>query len=259
MLGAFEVVHEGETRALAAGSELAVLALLVLNAGRVVPADALIDAAWGDRPPANPANALQIRVSKLRRALRAAGLPEAVVVTRRPGYLVAADPDQVDAHRFVTLVGEARHLADQDVSAARALYDRALALWRGPALPEFATAAWAVPEVTRLTELRMAAVEERTDADLAAGRHAELIGDLEALVSAHPLRERLHGQLIRALYRSGRQGDALAAYRRARRILDDELGVEPSPELRELEQAILRQDPGLAAPTRPAPDRKSVV
>jgi DNA-binding SARP family transcriptional activator len=149
ILGPLEVAHGGTVRALAAGGgELTVLALLVLNAGRIVAADALIDASWGERPPANPANALQIRVSKLRRALLAAGLPDNVLVTRRPGYVIEMDPDQVDAHRFVRLMTEARQAADRDPPAAGALYGRALGLWRGPALPEFATQAWAVPEVT---------------------------------------------------------------------------------------------------------------
>ncbi len=259
LLGTFELAVDGVTRTLSAGGELTVLAFLLLNAGRVVPADALIDAAWGDRPPANPANALQIRVSKLRRALQAAGVPGSVVVTRRPGYVADIQPGQVDAHHFAALVAEARRVADRDISAARALYEQALGLWRGPALPEFAAQAWAVPEITRLTELRLTATEERIDADLAAGRHAELVSELDGLVAVHPLRERVHAQLMRALYRSGRQGDALAAYQRARQILDDELGVEPSPELRELERAILRQDPGLAAPQRNVADEPAAL
>ncbi len=257
VLGTFEIADDDGRRDLAVGGELAVLVLLLLNAGRVVPAEALIDASWGERPPANPANALQLRVSKLRRALQAAGVPDGVVITRRPGYVADIDPDRVDAHRFARLVAEARRIGDRDIPTALRLYEQALALWRGPALPEFSSQAWAVPEATRLTELRISALEERIDLELAAGRHADLVSELEALVAAHPLRERLHGYLMRALYRSGRQADALAAYRRMRQLLDDELGIEPSPELSDLERAILRHDPALAAPAPQAAARSS--
>ncbi|HEU4425380.1 MAG TPA: BTAD domain-containing putative transcriptional regulator, partial [Pilimelia sp.] len=250
VLGPFHVVVDGRARELPATAELAVLALLVLNAGRVVTAETLIDALWPENPPANPGNALQGRVSKLRRALSAAGLPEAFVVTRRPGYLVEIDPEQVDAHRFVRLLGEARRMAERNPGAASRLYQEALALWRGSALPEFTDQAWARAEATRLEEMRLAATEERFDLELAAGRHTEVVAELEALVAAHPLRERLHGQLMLALYRSGRQANALAAYQRTRTVLDTELGLDPSVELRQLEQAILRQDPKLAAPAQ---------
>ncbi|HEX8345916.1 MAG TPA: BTAD domain-containing putative transcriptional regulator [Actinoplanes sp.] len=257
VLGTFEIADDDGRRDLAVGGELAVLVLLLLNAGRVVTAEALIDASLGERPPANPVNALQLRVSKLRRALQAAGVPDNVVITRRPGYLADVDPDRVDAHRFARLVGDARRIGDRDTPTALRLYEQALALWRGPALPEYSSQAWAVPEVTRLTELRMSALEERIGLELAVGRHAGLVSELEALVAAHPLRERLHGHLMRALYRSGRQADALAAYRRMRQLLDEELGIEPSPELSDLERAILRHDPAIAAPAlqaaRPSP------
>ena len=246
VLGPLEVVVDGQPRNLPRGAEQAVLALLVLNPGRVVAAETLVDALWGDGPPVNPANALQLRVSKLRRALGAAGLPGALIVTRRPGYLIEVDPDQVDAHRFVRLVSEARRAAEQHAPAASRRYQQALALWRGPALADFAGEDWAQPEATRLEELRLAATEERVELELAAGRHADLVGELEALVARHPLRERLHGQLMLALYRSGRQADALAAYQRARAALSDELGLDPSAELRELEQAILEQAPSSA-------------
>jgi predicted ATPase len=161
------------------------------------------------------------------------------------------DPDRVDAHRFARLVGEARRLSDHGRSAeARRLYDEALALWPGDETPEFGEHDWGRGEASRLAELRLAAIEERIDLDLAAGRHQDVVGELEALTARQPIRERLHGQLMLALYRSGRQADALAVYHRLRQTLGDELGLDPSAELRSLEQAVLRQEPQLQAPAR---------
>ncbi len=185
----------------------------------------------------------------MRKALGAAG--PGVLVTRAPGYLLAVGPDRVDAGRFHRLVAEARRLADRGAWAAAARFEEALALWRGPPLADFAYQDFAQPEITRLDEARLAATEGWIDAQLAEGRHAELVGELERLVAANPLRERLRGQLILALYRSGRQADALGAYRDARSVLEQELGLDPSPALRDLEQAILRQDAALALPARP--------
>jgi predicted ATPase/DNA-binding SARP family transcriptional activator len=248
LLGPLQVLVDGAPVPLGGAAERALLARLLLEAGRVVPAEHLIDSLWGEDLPGNAANALQGRVSRLRSAFRTVGLPETLVVSRRPGYLLEVDPDTVDVHRFTRLLHEARR-------GATDLYPQALALWQGPALAEFADQGWARDERHRLDELRLAATEEWLDARLDVGRHAELVVELTDLVARHPLRERLHGQLMLALYRAGRQADALAAFQRARRILDDELGLDPSPELRALEQAMLRQDPTLAAPPRPAPAR----
>jgi predicted ATPase/DNA-binding SARP family transcriptional activator len=250
----------GAAHPLPTGAEGAVLELLLLNAGRVVPATALVDALWGEDLPANATNALQGRVSRLRRALVDAGLPADALVTRRPGYLLDIDPDRVDAHRFTRLVGAARRLADTgSPDAAIERYEQALALWRGEPLAEFADAEWARAEATRLDELRLAAVEERIALHLAAGRHGDVVAELDDLTARHPLREHPHAQLMLALYRSGRQAEALEVYQRLRRTLSEELGLAPSAEVRDLEQAILRQDPGLDAPPRPAPPQPTPV
>jgi predicted ATPase/DNA-binding SARP family transcriptional activator len=216
------------------------LALLILNANRVVSRDRLIDELWGDEPPETATTTVQVYVSRLRKVL-----PANVLETRPPGYVLAVDSGDIDLPRFEHLVDESRHAEPQ---VAAKLLREGLALWRGLALEEF-DEAFARLEGSRLEESRLEAVEARIDADLACGRHAELVGELEALVGLHPRRERLHRQLALALYRSGRQAEALDAYRNARAFLD-ELGLEPGDELRELEQMILRHDPGLAAPAR---------
>ncbi|WP_448625402.1 ATP-binding protein [Geodermatophilus sp. URMC 64] len=252
VLGPVEVVVDGLVRSLPGGGERELLALLALSAGRVVAVPALVDGLWGEALPVNPGNALQVRVSKLRRALAAAGAPGEPVVTRPPGYLLDIPRDRVDALRFTDQVAAARAADGADPVAAARLYREALAAWRGPALAEFAGSAWAGPEAARLAELQLAAREELVDLELAAGRHAEVLGELEELTRAHPLRERLHGRLMLALYRTGRQADALAAYQRARAVLDAELGLAPGAELRGLQEAILQQRPDLAAPERGA-------
>jgi predicted ATPase/DNA-binding SARP family transcriptional activator len=252
LLGPVEVVVDEQVRSLPGAGERELLALLALAAGRVVAAPALVDGLWGEALPVNPGNALQVRMSKLRRALAAAGAPGELVVTRPPGYLLDLDHAGVDALRFADQVAAARAAAAADPVAAAGLYREALAAWRGPALAEFAGSAWAGPEAARLAELQLAAREELVDLELAAGRHAEVLGELEQLTTAHPLRERLQGRLMLALYRTGRQADALAAYQRARTVLDAELGLEPGAELRGLQEAILQQRPELAAPARAA-------
>ncbi|SNR90716.1 BTAD domain-containing putative transcriptional regulator [Blastococcus mobilis] len=257
VLGPVEVIVEGQLRSLPGGGERELLAVLALSAGRVVAVPALIDALWGEDLPGNPGNALQVRVSKLRRGLSLAGVDGAVLVTRPPGYLLDVDPQCVDAIRFAGLVERARAAVGADPAIAARLYREGLALWRGAALAEFADARWAAPEVTRLAELHLAAREEVIDLELAAGRHADVLAELEALTAAHPLRERLHARLMLALYRAGRQADALAAYQRARAVLDAELGLAPGAELRGLQEAILQQRADLRAPARvttaPAP------
>ena len=214
--------------------------MLALEPGRVVSVDRLVEALWPGEPPETAAHAVQVYVSQLRKALGP------VIATRAPGYELELAPDRVDVHRFVRLTQEGRAaLEGGDPAAAEGALREALALWRGPALADFLYEPFAQTEIARLEELRTVALEERIEADLALGRHAELVSELEALVAAQPLRERPRAQLMLALYRSGRQADALAAYRAARETLVEELGIDPGPELRELEAAILRQDDSL--------------
>ena len=197
---------------------------------------------------------LQGYVSHLRKTLepgRTRGEHE-LLVSQAPGYVLRLEREQIDADRFERLAGEgSRLLTDGEAEAAATRLRGALALWRGPALDDLAYEAFARADVDRLNELRLEAIEDRIDADLALGRHEALVGELSELVDQYPLRERLRAQLMAALYRSGRQADALAAYREGRTALVDELGIEPGPALRELEQAILRQDPALGAPAAP--------
>ncbi|HEX2374435.1 MAG TPA: BTAD domain-containing putative transcriptional regulator [Actinomycetota bacterium] len=253
ILGPLEV-RDGEALVRVPGAkERALLADLVVHAGRVVSADRLVEDLWGEQPPGNPGNALQGRVSALRRALGPAG--SRLVVTRPPGYLLEVDPEEVDAGRFEGLVAEATALAPAEPPRAARLLEEALGLWRGAALAEFADRPWAQAEAARLEERRLAAVEALVELRLAAGGHAGLVGELEGLVAANPTRERPRGQLMVALYRSGRQADALAVYQETRATLAEELGIDPSPELQRLHQAILLQDPSLeaAAPGRDQP------
>ena len=249
ILGPLEVRDGPAPVRVPGAKERALLADLLVNAGRVVPADRLVEDLWGDDPPGNPANTLQGRVSALRRALGPAG---GALVTRPPGYLLEAGPEQVDAGRFERLVAEATAAAAGEGPRAARQLEEALGLWRGPALAEFADQPWAQAEAARLEELRLAATEALVELRLAAGGHAGLVGELEGLVAAHPTRERLRGQLMVALYRSGRQADALGAYQQAREVLAEELGIDPSPELQRLHHQILLQDPALEAAV---PDR----
>jgi DNA-binding SARP family transcriptional activator len=239
ILGPLEVTREGSALPLGGTKQRAVLAVLLLHANEVVSSDALIDRLWGENPPPTAGKALQVHVSGLRKALGADAL-----VTRAPGYLVRVEQGDLDLHRFEQLVGEARG-AEPDTASR--LLGEALSLWRGAALADFAYEPFAQAEVTRLEELRLAALEERIDADLARGLDSPLVGELEGLVSKHPLRERLRGQLMLALYRSGRQAEALAAYQEGRRLLDQELGLEPSESLKQLQKAILGHDPSIEA------------
>ncbi|HEX6228215.1 MAG TPA: BTAD domain-containing putative transcriptional regulator, partial [Solirubrobacterales bacterium] len=216
------------------------LAHLVLRANRVVAADRLIAELWGDVPPPAALSTLRGYVSHLRKALGPDRLEG-----RSGGYVLRIDPAEVDALRFEALAAEALRLKSTDPAAAADALRDALRLWRGPAMDDLATHASLQPDIARLEEIRIAAVEERIGAELDLGRHAELVPELESLVGAHVLRERLWGLLMLALYRAGRQGDALAAYHRAREVLADELGIDPSPELQRLHEQILRQDPML--------------
>jgi predicted ATPase/DNA-binding SARP family transcriptional activator len=237
ILGPLEVVAEAGVVALEAPKPRALLALLLLRANEPVSRDRLIEDLWAGRPPSTAAQSLRTYVFQLRKALG-----RAVIRTVPSGYELRASPESIDVHRFEDLLVEARSEAPL---AAAATLREALALWRGSALAEFAFEAWAQVEIARLEELRLEALEERIDADLALGRAADVVAEAEGLVAQHPLRERLRGQLMLALYRCGRQADALAAFRDGRRVLVEELGIEPGPALRELEHAILDQDPGL--------------
>jgi len=256
ILGPLEVWDEGGKVSLGGPKPRALLAALLLHPNEVVPADRLVDELWGEQPPVNAAKTVQVHVSRLRQSLDRSGPagPDSVIVTRGGDYLVRVEPDDLDLHRFERLVDEARGLRARGLpaDASERLHD-ALSLWRGPALADFAYESFAQTAIARLEEIRLAAVELRIDADLALGRHDELVGELEALVAEQPHRERLRGYLMTALYRSGRQAEALDAYRDARRALVDELGIEPSTALQELEGAILRQEPTLDLPaTAPA-------
>jgi DNA-binding SARP family transcriptional activator/class 3 adenylate cyclase len=238
LLGPLQVLGRDGPLPLGGAKQRALLALLLLNANRVVSRERLIDELWGDDPPETAVTTIQVYVSRLRKVL-----PADTLETRPPGYLLAADPEAIDLQQFEKLVADAR-VAEPE-RAARQLRD-ALSLWRGPPLAEF-DEPFARIEGGRLEDTRVAALELRIEADLRLGRHSDLVGELEAAIAEHPHRERLRGQLMRALYGSGRQAEALAAYRAARAVLD-ELGIEPSEELRELERAILTQDPSLALP-----------
>jgi DNA-binding SARP family transcriptional activator len=218
------------------GRQRALLAILLLRRNEVVSTDFLIECLWSGKAPATAAKIVQLYVSQLRKVL---GSDE--LVTQPPGYVLKIQPGDVDTDRFEHLLGEARRkLADGEAEAASDQFREAQALWRGSPLAEFAYEDFAQGEIGRLEELRLAALEERVEADLAFGRHAELVPELEMLVSAHPLRERLRGQLIVALYRCGRQAEALEEYQDARRLLDQELGLDPGQALQDVERAILR-------------------
>lgn len=244
ILGPLEVLDGDQRIPLRGARQRQLLAVLVLRRGEVVSADALIDAIWGDAPSKSPANALQAQVSQLRRTL-GAGAP---IVTRGPGYLLDAAADDVDAVRFERLLTRARRLLDDGDPGAAAVAGEALSLWRGEALADAGDSDPVRAEAARLEELRLTALELRIDAELARGTHLALVGELEILTTEHPLREHLWAQLMLALYRSGRQAEALRAFAGARRHLVDELGIEPGPELRDLEAKVLAQDPSLAPP-----------
>jgi class 3 adenylate cyclase len=240
LLGPLEASRDGRAVALGGPKPRALLALLALDAGRVVSVDRLVEELWSATPPDTATHAVQVYVSQLRKTLGD------VIVRRPPGYVLELEPDAVDIHRFARLAAEGHEelRAENGAAAAGTLRD-ALALWQGPALADFAYEPFAQTEIARLEDLRFTALEDRIDADLSVGRHAELIAEIEALVEAQPLRERPRSLLMRALYLAGRQADALAAYRAAREVLVEELGIEPGPELKELEAAILRQDESL--------------
>jgi DNA-binding SARP family transcriptional activator/ABC-type branched-subunit amino acid transport system substrate-binding protein len=264
ILGPLEVSDEGRRVEIGGHKQRALLASLLLHANEVVSLDRLIDELWGETPPPTAAKTLQAQVSRLRRSLNGDEDPAVHMLgpleTRGHGYLLKVEPGQVDANRFQGILEEARRArAEGKPEEAAEELRRALALWRGPALAEFAYESFAQTEIARLDELQLTALEERIEADLTLGRHTELIGEVEALVARHPLRERLRGQLMLALYRSDRHAEALHVYQEFRLGLAEELGLEPSQGLQRLERQILEQDPELAAPARklrPGPARR---
>ena len=253
LLGPVEAMVGGRPVAIGGTKQRALLAALLLDANEVVSTGRLTEALWGEDAPASAVKSLQVHISRLRQELPAR------LVTRAPGYVLEATPDEVDLLRFRHLVEDARRdLTDGRAAEAAEQLRTALALWRGPALADLALEPVARFVAPRLEEERLAALEDRIDADLACGRTGELVGELRGLVDEHPLRERLRAQQMLALYRTGRQADALSAYQDARRRLVGELGIEPGARLQELERRILEQDPGLQAPERRrAPQRRA--
>ena len=252
ILGPLRVVDGDRPIPLSGAKQRALLAMLLLEANHVVSSDRLIDRLWGDEPPETATTALQVYISRLRTALepdRSPGDAGTIIITQPPGYILRAGPDELDLARFERLTAEAEAARlDGDPRRAAELLREALDLWDGTALADLAFETFAQAEIARLEALRLVAIEDRIDAELELGRHAHLVGELEGLVAEQPLRERLRCLLILALYRSGRQAEALDAYNEAKRTLLDELGIEPSPALARLERAILVQDPALDPP-----------
>ncbi|HKO84608.1 MAG TPA: BTAD domain-containing putative transcriptional regulator, partial [Actinomycetota bacterium] len=263
VLGPLEVEADDGPVALGGPKERLLLAQLLTRPNQVVPVETLVRGLWGEQPPPTAAKTLQSHVKRLRRTLepgRARGAAGEVLVTRDPGYLLRVAPGALDAARFEELTAQARRALSQGQAEDAALMLReALGLWRGRAFEEFLDTDVGSAESDRLAELRLGALEDRIEADLRLGRHRELVAELEGLVRDQPLRERLWAQLMLALYRSGRQADALLAYQRARKVLVEELGIDPGAELRRLHSAILAQDPGLDLPAPaeadPSPER----
>lgn len=253
ILGPLEVWHDGEPVAVRGSRQRALLALLVMHANEVLSTDRIVDAIWGDETPDPGGAALRVRVSQLRKALGPGG---GQLVTQPPGYMLRLDDGQLDIHTFERLVARAER---EPPEVAAEQLRQALALWRGAPLEEFAYEDFAQTAIARLEELRLLALERRVEADLALGRQRDVIPELEALASQHPLREGPVRQLMVALYRSGRQAEALEAFRRSRTVLVNELGLEPTPALQELERSILRHDPALDLAPPAGPERSILV
>jgi predicted ATPase/DNA-binding SARP family transcriptional activator len=249
ILGPLEVRADGRAVPLGGARPRAVFAVLALHANQPVSAERLAVALWGEDVPPSAVKTVQVYIARLRKALE----DPTALLTTPAGYCLRVRPGELDAERFEREVADGRKaLAAGDAADAAALLRAALELWRGPPLADLASTPFAPPEIARLEEQRLAAVEVRVDADLAAGRHAELVGELQQLTTQHPWRERLHAQLMLALYRSGRQADALKAYRNARDVLVDQLGIEPGTELHDLQQAIFAHEPRINAPATTA-------
>ena len=238
ILGPLEVVREHGPLRLSGPKQRATRAILLLNANRVVSVDRLADDLYSGAAPVTAVTQVQRQISELRKTLG----DESIIETRSPGYVVRLEPDQLDLHRFERLTEDAGR---EEARRAADLLREALGLWRGAPLADLAYEPFARPAVERLEEIRLAALEQRIEAELGLGRHAELTAELEQCVNEHPLRERFRAQLMLALYRSGRQAEALAVYRRTREKLVEEFGIEPTAALRRLEHAILAQDHSL--------------
>jgi DNA-binding SARP family transcriptional activator len=255
ILGPLEVRDGDRAIPIGSGRQRALLALLILNASEPVSTDRIVDELWGERPPPSAPKVIQNHVSRLRRALG-----DGLLVTHGSGYALRLAAGQLDLDRFEQLVERAREAAaEADARRAAELLRRALGLWRGEPLADFAYAPFAQTEIGRLDERRLAAVEQLMEAELALGRHQDLVAELRTLVAAHPLRERLRAQLMLALYRSRRQAEALAVYQDGRRALVDGLGIDPGPELQQLERSILQQDRALELRARDAPTATPAV
>ena len=251
ILGPLEVVSDGGPLSLGGRRQRSVLAALLLQSRQVVPTDVLVHQLWGDRPPKTAATSLHNHVSQLRKQLG----PD-TLVTQAPGYVLRVASEQIDAARFEQMVKTAR---SAEPAVRLELLEGALALWRGPPLAEFAFDDFAQGEIRHLEELRLVALEERIEAQLELGRHGDVVGELEGLVADHPLREGFRRQLMLALYRSGRQAEALDAYRDARSRFVDELGIEPGPELKRLQAEILHHEPGLVEAATTVPDEEGEI
>src|SRR5437763_8432373 len=247
ILGPLEVVDEGEPVPLGRLKERLVLATLLLHANEFVARERLIDELWGESPPPTARKAVNVYVSQLRKVLVRNGRDP--ITTADGGYRLEVDAERLDAARLQQLLATARECAAAgELEAALKLLRKALDLWRGPTLAGLLLESHGREQIAQLEELRLTALMERIDCDLALGRHEEVLGELQVLVGEHPLRERLRAQLMLALYRADRQADALEVYQQARHDLIDELGIEPSESLQRLQQAILRHDPALEAP-----------
>jgi len=244
ILGPLEVLADGTSLPLGGPRQRALLSLLLLRANEAVSSERLLDELWGDELPASGSTAVQNQVARLRKVIGADRIE-----TRSDGYAVHVEPGELDLDRFRELVTAAE---SEDAARRSELLAEAVGLWRGAALQGLPEAPFVAPESARLEGLRLAALEDRIDADLELGRHADLVAELSALAARYPLQERLRAQLMLALYRSGRQAEALDVYRETRRMLADELGLEPSPALRDLERAILEHDPALDPPVKAA-------